>query len=1294
MIRLASSFQPLSLRSRVSAPVATSLRCFARWDVGDPVQVEGKHKGKTRQGVVQEHRGSGWYTVILEENQETVKVRGTKLRRSIEEEGNATEATASVVREGTGKVSKGRKSSGILPLPVSKPATIASSSSAKHNSKASTTATTSNKRASASITGSGSTIPFVTAKASTIPAVSVEPFLTRSIPKRVPSDAYTSLPPPPTLYNLDAALLEVCNSSDPVQNPLDRDYLAQVEHHAMFDRWVVFTDLHCSRATLDTCLQVLDMVHQMAVKRSAGVLMLGDFWHYRGSLHVDCLNSILDALSRWTVPMVMIPGNHDQVTLAGYDHSLTPLQNAYRCGDVAGPLIFSHPTLFRNALFLPHIRHASIMESILQCKHVQDHAKAVLCHADVTGAYMNDLLVSTGGVPPSFFPADIPVYSGHFHKPHIVDTSKDRYIEYLGSPYEISLAEAEQGKALVVLDGNDWSITERIPMSVGRKHYHWDLADVTSSKCTELQPGDRVVVTVRRKEAREDQLEAAVQDLRDKEIQVEVRAAKEYPSDTSQVKGIVREAPVETWSVESTWKGYWADLVGRDVVLENVAEELQQQGLDLLQNTSDTSHVDMKQTSIQFDSVSVQGFGPFVDEVTYPLHNRGLVLLRGINRDSGGGASSNGSGKTSLVVAVLWALTGSLDPRPMVDTKVADVINDECKTARVTVQGTVNGVEFCVTRSKTKSRSSLSLLYDRTDHTTQSASETQGIIDDLLSTSLLSRTLLLSSQHVGLEGLRLEASDTSFKDELSRVIPLDVWRKAAVKARSDSKAAKKEAAVSEGMLRVRKCDAEESEALLRLAEEKLASAQTEYDAVKADLATSGNENSVSLDAIHIQRRDLRLSYASLSVERTQLNADRDHELEALLSVCNELGMSLDEALKNVSELQRDVDIKRARLEYAQSTRNSLALQWEVDLSGDALPELFELPSTCPTCHQSIHEKSDTHGHVPLHDTVQHSLQECLDAVHRALMEVQAAEAALLEATDAKTTLMEQLTAAKENHSSRQLHWSALLTELDDRLSKTRQEEDDVLEQLASISNLPTSLSPRLREAEQQLNTTRLSVERLQEQLAKLNSTITSLQGDHNRHSQRETTMSELAKAFSTKGVQSFVLQHTVDELLEKTQSYLTDLSDGSQQLDMSLESGDGIARRALVRSSNSGEFVERPLGSLSGGQWRRCQLALNFGFADLLASRGQFRSSLCVLDEPLTHLDQSGRDEVGRMLQRIIRRNGASKDTATSGLLFDNIVIILQDLAAEELEDVFDCIDEVVKKNGASTVVTDELETE
>lgn len=44
---------------------------------------------------------------------------------------------------------------------------------------------------------------------------------------------------------------------------------------------------------------------------------------------MDLLVPVMKRLSTWTRPVVMIPGNHDQVTLGGRVHALTPLKFAF-----------------------------------------------------------------------------------------------------------------------------------------------------------------------------------------------------------------------------------------------------------------------------------------------------------------------------------------------------------------------------------------------------------------------------------------------------------------------------------------------------------------------------------------------------------------------------------------------------------------------------------------------------------------------------------------------------------------------------------------------------------------------------------------------------------------------------------------------------------------------------------------------------------------------------------------------------------------------------------------------------
>ncbi len=209
--------------------------------------------------------------------------------------------------------------------------------------------------------------------------------------------------------------------------------------HKSTDKWIIFSDLHVKGASIDTCEQVLDAVHAAAKERSAGIVFLGDFWHVRGALSVELLNRVMQALRKWTQPVIMIPGNHDQVTLGGTIHALTPLKYAFSA-EKEQILMIDEPSICKGALWLPYRRDKMVMKQVLDyCatltgSDLKDKSKAVsmiFCHADVRGAWMNDNIQSRDGLDVSAFPPAIPIYSGHFHKPHLVSFIPISHIDFV-----------------------------------------------------------------------------------------------------------------------------------------------------------------------------------------------------------------------------------------------------------------------------------------------------------------------------------------------------------------------------------------------------------------------------------------------------------------------------------------------------------------------------------------------------------------------------------------------------------------------------------------------------------------------------------------------------------------------------------------------------------------------------------------------------------------------------------------------------------------------------------------------
>lgn len=206
---------------------------------------------------------------------------------------------------------------------------------------------------------------------------------------------------------------EVAEASQNYKFPV----LIPPDRHLNTKNWIIFSDLHVKGSSIETCETVLREVNKCAQQKNAGVIFLGDFWHVRGALSVELLNRVLKVFKTWTQPVIMIPGNHDQVTLGGTIHALEPVMYAFGQEQA---LLISEPTICLGALWIPYRRDPSLMKSILNSAATNPDINIIFCHADVKGAFMNDGMKCKEGIELSNFPSHIPIFSGHFHKPHTV----------------------------------------------------------------------------------------------------------------------------------------------------------------------------------------------------------------------------------------------------------------------------------------------------------------------------------------------------------------------------------------------------------------------------------------------------------------------------------------------------------------------------------------------------------------------------------------------------------------------------------------------------------------------------------------------------------------------------------------------------------------------------------------------------------------------------------------------------------------------------------------------------------
>ncbi|CAI5495406.1 unnamed protein product [Closterium sp. Naga37s-1] len=505
-------------------------------------------------------------------------------------------------------------------------------------------------------------------------------------------------------------------------------------------RWVVFSDLHVSRRNAELCAALLTHVHQLAKDRAAGVVCLGDFWHVRGSLPVEALNAVMHAMGPavWTQPTLMIPGNHDQVSVDGTQHALAVLERI-------NPhiVVLSRPTVLLAALWLPFRHHAPLLSAAMhQALHAPPPStppiRAVFMHADVEGARRSStegaITLPGEGLDPLLLPPGVPLYSGHLHLPHTV-AKGGHSVVYVGSCMQHSFGEAGQSKRAVVLRGGTWEHVEDIPLHVGPRHFIIPTAALAS------QPGEgegesgwqagegwqQVVAQLRAGDLVRWEVPggAAAKDTRDALACLRATGALVQTVASQALSRPPRILEADTLEPSRVFASYATAAHLPPPVLSAAQDLLKDLEVPPRLMHSTSAHVCL-------DAVHLSGFGPFLAPTTYPLAARGIVLLCGRNEVAGGAAGdSNGAGKTSLAMAALWALTGSMDARPdsRQGLRMADVVHRSGQgegegegeggegkgrgrrrkgegsgagVARVRVEGRVNGKAFVVEREASR----------------------------------------------------------------------------------------------------------------------------------------------------------------------------------------------------------------------------------------------------------------------------------------------------------------------------------------------------------------------------------------------------------------------------------------------------------------------------------------------------------------------------------------------------------------------------------------------------------------
>lgn len=946
-------------------------------------------------------------------------------------------------------------------------------------------------------------------------------------------------------------------------------------------RFVVFSDLHVSAKTIDRVLDVLATVRMEAVARRAKVVFTGDFWDLREALSVRQLSRLIDEFELWRkqgVELIIIPGNHDQVTVDGRVHGVRPFEAFHNIYVATERLLWPEHKI----AFIPWRQDADEQSAQFD---LDGDGWTIFAHAEVEGATTNHAYKAPGRVSLAKIQSVARAcYCGHYHKRQKLG---DR-TWYIGNPYELNFGEMGEPKGIAYLERGmvepEWIPIEGLPrhhrLTLGKP---FDLDAIGEQDIVELYApmdelgGDRVTETIRTIPAK---------DVRPLPIPSEETDDSKPPTIALTLDQAI-DAYVDQYAEE-------AEEAGTDLVPGVSIEDLKGLGRAILSEVPESQGIQPLHPEVRITKLRVSDFCALRGTVELGLDRQGLVLFKG----------PIGVGKTALVDALTWGLYGQTSPRKAGSHgstfRGDEVIHDDATECVVSVDVRLgDGREVRVTRSKSRKQGS-QVSFEGADVGSEGISDSQHLINRIMGLNYgLWRACVALGQ--GAVGNFVTDSDKARKELLMPAFGLDVCapgqklvRERLKSLRSRYDELKTRVATVEERLRT--LQGQDYQAQIQGWEEQR---NSELQAADATIAEA--QAVISQCDEHLQGEDQWL----------QLREQHQARLEQVTDQLSKLT-----APNQAAELERQVGGLQAE---RQSQSQQLAKAIEEHRQLESVYENREsLP--CPTCGKPM-ENVEAERYV-------------VEKAH----EVERLRASLADLQAKEENLQGQLADLRKGGDAERESLQAQIAESRAALEKI----GEALSQFSRIRANREQAEYRFAEATRmrekragETNPWQARQLELQEQIGEAQKELDGAVEERDQIASQVGALDFWDGAFGARGIPMLVLRTVAHELEGYANNFLADLLGGRVFCRLNAK-GDDL--QIDLYEQVEGEVYERRYEQLSGGQRRCLELAFTpFGLSEMVFSRAGVRVPVLVVDELTTHLGQEQKPLVCEILRSLER---------------------------------------------------------
>lgn len=574
--------------------------------------------------------------------------------------------------------------------------------------------------------------------------------------------------------------------------------------------------------------------------------------------------------------------------------------------------------------------------------------------------------------------------------------------------------------------------------------------------------------------------------------------------------------------------------------------------------------------NIKFKHLLVEGFLS-IGLAEVDLEDRGFVLINGQNNNLDDGTQSNGSGKSSLMEALVWCLTG--ETARGISKGISNIHTDT--GARVECEFSVDGKDYKLCRYKDHREfgTNLKIFINGEDKSGKGIRDNEKLLAEYLpelTSSLIGSVIVLGQ---GLPQRFTNNTPSGRKEVLEKLSKSDFMIE-DLKARL---AARKQVLSQD----------------LRACEDKILSANSSIAVYSRQIQSYTDQLNGMVDP---QTLIQGIQEAELKIDTLQATAE---EINAQLATAREELEALQNQQAELTNAQTK-DLQAVKERYATNKQNLQIQLAQIDAEIKSLNnEIIRLKSVkdvCPTCGQklpNVHKVDTTDKEQELNQLKvnQQSISDQLSAV----LQQEVAELSQV-GNQYKAQLVEisnKILQARESVNTQTRKLSSYESEI-------RAQASVVAKAKANYEAYETT--------KQTLN---LNIESASQELAKLQQDVVYNTEDKTKIQSHVDVVTKMT-TIATRDFRGVLLTNVIDYINKRAKIYSADIFN----TDRTVMSLDGNA----LNISYDGKLYE----NLSGGERRKVDLIISFAIRDMLCQFSSFSANILCLDEITDGVDDQG----------------------------------------------------------------------